>query len=45
MRRCHPRDLIDHIESYCLYNELPVEMSEEYFDLAVDDYFTVVSGD
>ena len=44
LRRCHARDLIDHIESYCLYSELPFEMNNKYFDMAVEVYFTVVSG-
>jgi predicted ATPase with chaperone activity len=44
LRRCHPRDLMDHIESYCRYNELPFEMSDEYFNRAVEVYFTAVSG-
>jgi predicted ATPase with chaperone activity len=42
MRRCHPRDLLLQVRHYCAYNELPMEMKPEYFDLAVDNYFTVV---
>ena len=45
LRRCHPRDLLEHIESFCQYNELPFEMSPANFDLAVEMYFTVVSGE
>lgn len=43
LRRCHPRDLMDHIQSLCSYNELPCEMTPEYFDQAVEVYFTVMS--
>lgn len=42
MRRCHPRDLLQQIRNYCAYNELPMEMKQEYFDRAVKSYFTVV---
>ncbi len=44
MRRCHPRDLMEHIESFCHYNDLPFEMSTTNLDVAVEMYFTVVSG-
>jgi predicted ATPase with chaperone activity len=42
MRRCHPRDLLLQIRNYCAYEGLAVEMKPEYFDLAVENYFTVV---
>jgi hypothetical protein len=42
-RRCHPRDLLLQIHHYCTYNDLPVEMKPEYFDLVVENYFTVVN--
>ena len=45
LRRCQPRDLMAHIHSHCRYNELPMEMTEEYFDRAVSVYFTVLSGE
>lgn len=41
-RRCHPRDLLLQIYNYCKYMDLPVEMTPEYFDIAVENYFTVV---
>jgi predicted ATPase with chaperone activity len=41
-RRCHPRDLLLQVHSYCAYNDLPMEMKPEYFDLVVENYFTVV---
>jgi hypothetical protein len=42
MRRCHPRDLLQQIRNYCAYQGLPVELKPEYFDVVVEDYFTVV---
>lgn len=41
-RRCHPRDLLGQIRNYCAYNDLPMEMRNEYFDRVVNSYFTVV---
>jgi hypothetical protein len=42
LRRCHPRDLLLQIRNYCSYLGLPMEMKREYFDLAVENYFTLV---
>ncbi len=42
LRRCHPRDLLLQIHNFCSYNDLPMEMKPEYFDLVVENYFTVV---
>ena len=42
MRRCHPRDLLQQIRNFCAYNELAVELRNEYIDRAVTSYFTVV---
>jgi hypothetical protein len=44
LRRCHPRDLLSQIRSFCMYNELPMEMRPEYFDRVVKSYFTGVLG-
>jgi hypothetical protein len=44
LRRCHPRDLLMQIRNYCAYNDLPLEMKDEYFDRAVRSYFTALSG-
>jgi predicted ATPase with chaperone activity len=44
LRRCQPRDLLNQVRNYCVYNGLPVEMKAEYFDKIVPGYFTVVSG-
>lgn len=41
-RRCHPRDLLRQVKSYCAYNDLPVEMKSDYFDVVVRCYFTEV---
>lgn len=42
MRRCHPRDMLNQINNFCVYNELPLEMRPEYFDRVVRSYFTMV---
>jgi hypothetical protein len=39
LRRCHPRDLMKQIRSYCAYHDLPFEMRNEYFDRVVGTYF------
>jgi hypothetical protein len=41
-RCCHPRDLLLQIRSYCRFRKLPLEMTNEYFDLAVENYFSVM---
>jgi hypothetical protein len=41
-RRCHPRDLLRHLISYCAYFGYPVELKSEYLDIVVDTYFTEV---
>jgi len=42
LRRCQPRDLLGQIRNYCSYEGLPLEMRNEYFDLAAKGYFTTV---
>jgi hypothetical protein len=42
LRRCHPRDLLLQIHNHCAYNDLPMEMRAEHFDMVVENYFTVV---
>ncbi|QDU27495.1 hypothetical protein ETAA8_25830 [Anatilimnocola aggregata] len=44
LRRCQPRDLLNQVRNFCVYNAIPVEMKPEYFDRVVPSYFTVVSG-
>ncbi|MEM9369216.1 MAG: AAA family ATPase [Planctomycetota bacterium] len=41
-RNCQPRDLLLQVRNYCLYNDLPVELKNEYFDFACDNYFSVM---
>ena len=45
LRRCHPRDLLLQIRSYCNYARQPMEMRPEYFDRAVKTYFATVFGE
>lgn len=45
LRRCHARDLLDQVIHYCDYNELPMEVNEDYLDHAVSVYFTALKGD
>ncbi|MCA9121489.1 MAG: AAA family ATPase [Planctomycetaceae bacterium] len=42
LRRCHPRDLMKQIRSYCAYHDLPLELKPEYFDRVVGTYFAKV---
>jgi len=42
MRRCHPRDLLKQLRSFCTYHSLPFEMQTEYLDRVVGSYFTMV---
>ncbi len=39
LRRCHPRDLLKQVRNYCVYNDIRIEMREEYFDYVVNSYF------
>jgi predicted ATPase with chaperone activity len=45
LRRCQARDLLEQVIYYCNYNELPLEVKEEYLDRAVGTYFTALQGD
>jgi hypothetical protein len=42
MRRCHPRDLLNQIRNYCVYNDQELEMTKQLFDHVVNSYFTAV---
>ncbi len=42
MRMCQPRDLLLQVKNYCLYNDLPVELNNEYLDFACENYFSVM---
>lgn len=41
-RCCQPRDLLLQVKNMCLYRELPLAMSNEFFDFAVENYFAVM---
>ena len=41
-RFCHPRDLLLQVRNYCQYHGRPAEMTNEYFDRAVENYFAVM---
>jgi predicted ATPase with chaperone activity len=41
-RCCQPRDLLLQVRNYCIYNDLPLELTREYFDFAAMNYFTVM---
>jgi predicted ATPase with chaperone activity len=45
LRRCHARDLLLQIRSYCNYARQTMEMRPEYFDRAVKAYFATVLGE
>jgi hypothetical protein len=42
LRRCHPRDLLNQVRNYCVYNAYPLEMRQEYLARIVSSYFTAV---
>ena len=41
MRRCHPRDLLKQLRSFCTYHSLPFEMKTEYLNRVVGSYFKI----
>jgi len=41
-RCCQPRDLLLQVRNYCVYNDLPLELKNTYFDFAAGNYFTVM---
>lgn len=41
-RYCQPRDLLLQVRNYCSYRKRPLELTAEYFDLAVENYFAVM---
>ncbi len=41
-RNCLPRDLMMQVRNYCKYQSLPLELTNEYFDLAVENYFAAL---
>jgi hypothetical protein len=41
-RNCQPRDLLMQIKNFCMFMNQPAELKNEYFDLAVQNYFSVM---
>jgi predicted ATPase with chaperone activity len=41
-RFCHPRDLVLQVRNYCQYHNLPLLMTPQLFDYAVENYFSVM---
>ncbi len=41
-RFCQPRDLLLQVRNYCVYHKRPAELTCEYLDLAVENYFAVM---
>ncbi|MBN2475237.1 MAG: AAA family ATPase [Pirellulales bacterium] len=41
-RFCQPRDLLMQVRNYCVYDDAPPELTNEYLDWAVDNYFAVM---
>lgn len=41
-RACHPRDLLKQIHDHCQFVQETPSMKPEYFDAAVDNYFSVM---
>ena len=41
-RFCQPRDLLLQVRNYCVYHKRPPELTCEYLDLAVENYFAVM---
>jgi hypothetical protein len=42
LRYCQPRDLLLQVRNYCLYQNLPLELTDDYFDRACQNYFAVM---
>ena len=41
-RYCHPRDLLLQVQSFCAYKGRPMEITDEYLEQAVKNYFAVM---
>ena len=41
-RACHPRDLMLQVRNYCMYKQTPKKLSAEAFDVAIENYFSVM---
>ena len=41
-RNCQPRDLLMQVRNHCYYENRPLELSRENFDVAVENYFAMM---
>jgi hypothetical protein len=41
-RFCHPRDILSQIRNYCSYKNCPLDITNDYIDMAVENYFAVL---
>ncbi len=41
-RCCQPRDLLQQVKNYCLFRKVQPKLSNDYFDLACENYFAVM---
>ena len=41
-RCCQPRDLLMQVKNYCHYHSLPLKLTDENFDYAVENYFAIM---
>lgn len=41
-RNCQPRDLLLQVQNYCRYHDREIELRNEYFDYAVENYFSIM---
>ena len=41
-RACQPRDLLLQVKNFCAYRNIPKKLSNEAFDFAVENYFSVM---
>jgi predicted ATPase with chaperone activity len=41
-RCCQPRDLLQQVKNYCMFRKAPLKLTNENFDLAVENYFAVM---
>jgi len=42
LRFCHPRDLIRQAKCFCEVEHLPLRLTRESLDVAVENYFSVI---
>ena len=41
-RACQPRDLLLQVKNFCTFKQTPKKLTREYFDHAVENYFSVM---